>query len=459
MDPSVPVPVAEDLATGAGTAPQPATGLPWPTRMQAWWTVSGLLVAAFLSLIDRLVLNLLVDPIRADLHISESQFGLVQGASFAVFSSLLAVPLGLAADRVNRSRLLMASIAVWSLATVLGGLAVNYPEFLAARILVGLGEAALWPVAVSMIADLLPPYWRGRAIGLLILAQIIGSGASLQVGGWILHLVSAGAFAGIPVLDSLPGWRMVLVFCGALGVIGVALLLTTREPVRRDTAASAKDGTGLRSFLNHVSRHRTLFALIYFGALLVAISGSASGAWAPSVYIRHFHLTPAEVGPRLGLIAIGSGILGAVIGGLVSDRLEKLRRTDLKLGVAACALLACLPGGAIVWAPTPNFAMSLQSLSLLFGPVGNMVTIIALQDVAPARSRGLAMSILTLFSTTLGFSLGPSLVAATTQYLFRDDRMVGYALQAVTAPALICGSVCLLFARRASRAYLAERTP
>jgi predicted MFS family arabinose efflux permease len=280
-------------------------------------------VAAFLSLMDRLVLNLLVDPIRADLHISESQFGLVQGASFAVVSSLLAVPLGLAADRVNRSRLLIASVAVWSVATALGGLAGSYPEFLAARILVGLGEAALWPVAVSMIADILPSYWRGRAIGLLILAQIFGSGASLQIGGWILRLVSVGAFAGIPVLASLPGWRIVLVCCGGLGVIGVALLLTIPEPVRRGSAPAGSERAGLRSFLDHVSRHRTLFTLIYAGALLVAISGSASGAWAPSVYIRHFHLTPAQVGPRLGLIAIGSGILGAIIGGWVSDRLEQ----------------------------------------------------------------------------------------------------------------------------------------
>jgi MFS family permease len=454
----VPVPVPEAVTTSVGTPPQLATGVPWPTPIRAWWTVAGLVVAAFLSLMDRLVLNLLVDPIRADLHISESQFGLVQGASFAVVSSLLAVPLGLAADRVNRSRLLIASITVWSVATALGGLAVSYPEFLAARILVGLGEAALWPVAVSMIADILPSYWRGRAIGLLILAQIFGSGASLQVGGWLLRLSSAGMFADTPLLNSLPGWRIVLVCCGGFGAIGVALLLSVREPVRRGSAAAASESGGLRSFLDHVSRHRALFALIYFGALLVAISGSASGAWAPSVYIRHFHLTPAEVGPRLGLIAIGSGILGASLGGWVSDRLARQRRPDRKLGIAAFALLACLPGGALVWAPTPNFAMALQSLSLVFGPLGSMVTIITLQDFVPARSRGLAMSILTLFTTTLGFSIGPSLVAATTQFVFGDDRMVGYALQAITAPALICGCACFLFARGEARAYLAEHT-
>jgi MFS family permease len=438
-------------------APPLETSEAWPTPFRAWWTVTGLLVAAFLSLVDRLVLNLLVDPIRADLHISESQFGLVQGASFAIVSSLLAVPLGLAADRTNRSRLLVASVAVWSVATAFGGLARSYPEFLAARILVGLGEAALWPVAVSMIADLLPTYWRGRAIGLLILAQIFGSGASLQVGGWILRMSSAGAFAHVPLLDSLPGWRIVLVCCGALGVIGVALLLTMPEPVRRGPKTPVTESAGLRSFLDHVSRHWTLFMLIYCGAFLVAISGSASGAWAPSVYIRHFHLTPAQVGPRLGLIAIGGGILGAVIGGWVSDRLAKQQRPDRKLGFVALALLACLPGGAIVWAASPNLAMSLQSCSLLFGPVGSMVTIIALQDFVPASSRGLAMSILTLFTNTLGFSLGPSIVAATTQFVFADDQMVGYALQAVTAPALLCGCACFLFARRASRTYLAEQ--
>jgi predicted MFS family arabinose efflux permease len=174
------------------------TEAPWPSPARAWWAVVGVVFAAFLSLMDRLVLNLLVDPIRSDLHISETEFSLLQAASFAVVSSLLAIPLGLAADRVPRRDLLVFGVAVWSLATAWGGLSTSYHQLLAARILVGMGEAALWPVVVSLFADLLPPFRRGRAIGMVTLAQILGGGASLAATGFIIRGVAAGAFRPIP---------------------------------------------------------------------------------------------------------------------------------------------------------------------------------------------------------------------------------------------------------------------
>jgi MFS family permease len=420
--------------------------------------VIGVVFAAFLSLMDRLVLNLLVDPIRSDLHISETEFSLLQAASFAVVSSLLAIPLGLAADRVPRRNLLVFGVAVWSLATAWGGLSTSYHQLLAARILVGMGEAALWPVVVSLFADLLPPFRRGRAIGMVTLAQILGGGASLAATGFIIRGVAAGAFRPIPFLGQQSAWRLVLVLCGLLGLAVIIVLFTIREPARRARDGASGDKPGLKSFIDHVRRHKRLFIPLFLGAMLSTTSGSASTAWSPSIYIRRFHLLPSQIGPTLGLVAISAGIVGALIGGILSDRLESLRRPDLKLGVTMIAMLCCLPGGAIVWASTPSVAIAFQGSAMLFGPISSMVTIIALQDIIPPGSRGLAMSVLSLFTLLLGASLGPTAVAMTTQYIFKDDQMVGYSLQAVSAPALIIGSLCFFLARReAGRYFRAER--
>jgi MFS family permease len=434
----------------------PTAIAPWPSAGRAWWMVAGVVFAAFLSLMDRLVLNLLVDPIRSDLHISETQFSLLQGMSFAVVSSLLVVPLGLAADKVSRRNLLIFGIAVWSVATALGGVSRNYGEFLAARIFVGMGEAALWPVVVSLFADLLPPDRRGRAIGIVILAQILGSGASLSATGWMLRLASQGAFRDIPFLGQLTSWRLVLVSCGALGAIAILLLCTMAEPVRRAAASPTGKAVGLRAFLAHVMAHKALFFPLFLGALLSSTSGTASAAWAPSIYIRRFGLMPGQIGPTLGLVAACAGVIGTVVGGFLSDRLEAGKRPDLKFGIPMIAMLCCLPGSALVWAPSASVAMAFQSTGLLFGPISGMITIIALQDIIPAGSRGLAMSVLSLFTLLAGATLGPTAVALTTQYVFEDDRQVGYALQLVSAPALLIGSFCFFKARCEARRYFTK---
>jgi MFS family permease len=430
-----------------------ATEAPWPSAARAWWAVIAVTFAAFLSLMDRLVINLLVDPIKSDLHITETQFSFLQAASFAVVGTLLTVPFGLAADRASRRNLLVFGVAVWSLATAWGGFSKDYHQLLSARIFVGVGEAALWPVVVSLFADLLPPHRRGRAVGMVILAQILGSGASLSATGFILRAVAAGAFQTIPILGGLAAWRLVLVLCGVLGVAVILALGFVREPARRSPEAGSGDKVGLTIFAHHVWRNKALFIPLFIGAMLSTTSGSASAAWSPAIYIRRFHVTPQQIGPTLGLVAILAGIGGAFLGGFLSDRLETLKRPDLKLGVSMVALLCCLPGGALVWAPTPSVAMALQSSGMLFGPISSMVTIIALQDVIPAGSRGLAMSVLSLFTLLLGASIGPTAVALTTQYVFRDDQMVGYALQAISAPALIIGGVCFFLARREARRY------
>ena len=426
-------------------SPDPA---PWPSFGAAWWIVSCAIAAAFLCTMDRLVLNLLVDPIRSDLVLSETQFSLLQGISFTAVNSIAALPLGLLADRVSRRNILIFGIGVWSGATALGGLSSSFGEFVAARIFVGMGEAALWPVAVSLIADVLPPHQRGRAIGMVLLGQILGGGASLILTGLVMRLAPTGVFDFVPYLGRLAPWRLVMVLWGGLGLVAILMLLSGREPVRRDRAIDGRDPTGFSTFLKHVRRERALIVPIYIGACFMGIGTYALAAWAPSFFIRRFHVSPGEIGPILGLLNIVAGIVGTTVAGVFCDRAEARGQQRRKLTLIVCALLACLPVTALVLAPTLGVAIDIQAVSLLFFPIAGTVNTIILQDQVPSAMRGKAMALLGLASSLVGGTLGPTLVAMTTQYIYRSDQAVGYSLATVLIPALLIAAFCYSLTRR-----------
>lgn len=419
----------------------------WPSAAQAWWTVFAIVMAAFLCTMDRLVLNLLVDPIRADLHATDTQFSLLQGLSFTVVNSIAALPLGILADRTSRRHLLMCGVMVWSVATVFEGLSVSFGQLLAARLVVGLGEAALWPVVVSMIADLLPAQRRGGAVGFVLLGQILGSGASLIFTGLIMRVAPTGVFAAVPVLRHLVSWRLVLVLWGALGLVVLLLLSSIREPTRR---SGQPLGVGVKPFFGHVWRQRVAIIPIYVGACCISVGSYSLAAWVPAFFIRHFHVGPARIGPILGIVGICTGILGTTMAGFLADRAELRGIPDRKLIIMMCAALACLPGAALVFAPNLPTAVAIQGISLLFFPIAGTVMIVALQDLVPNEMRGKAMAVLTLCSM-LGATIGPTLTAAVTQYVFRDDAAVGYSLTAVLIPVLLIAALCFYSASRTLR--------
>jgi MFS family permease len=432
-------------------------GLAWPSAGRAWWIVACVVIAAFLCTMDRLVLNLLVGPIKADLGISETQFSLLQGLSFTVINSVAALPLGLLVDKTSRRNLMIFGIFVWSIATAMGGLSSGFGQFLTARVFVGMGEAALWPVVVSMIADVLPPHQRGRAIGFVLLGQILGSGASLILTGLVLRIAPSGFFDFVPLLRHLPPWRLVLVLWGTLGAIVIAMLLTAREPLRRASPQVMRDGVirsgGLRDFFARVWLLRGIMIPAYIGAMGIAIGSYGLAAWAPSFFIRRFSLAPSDIGPTLGIVGICAGIVGTSLAGFLADKAEKRSRLDLKYIILMCASLACLPGATLVFAPNASVAVAIQALSLVFFPIAGTVSIVAMQDLVPNEMRGKAQAVLTLFSSMLGATLGPTLTALATQYLYHDDMLVGYSLLTVLVPSMLISAVCFYTAAYNSRRH------
>src|SRR5690348_862046 len=189
----------------------------YPKRSYAWTVVAILIATAVLSYTDRQVLSLLVDPVRSDLGISDTQISVLLGTAFAVVYGTAGIPLGYLADRTSRRNLICAGVLLWNLGTLACALAHDFGQLFASRLVVGLGEAALSPAAISLISDYFPPSRRGVAVGCFLGGIAAGTGASLLIGGAVLHLVQQGALGGTP-FAALSTWRLVLLIIGAPGL-------------------------------------------------------------------------------------------------------------------------------------------------------------------------------------------------------------------------------------------------
>jgi len=207
----------------------------YPRRGYAWTVVAILIATAVLSYTDRQVLSLLVDPIRADLGISDTQVSLLLGTAFAVVYGIAGLPLGYLADRTSRRNLIFGGVLVWSIGTLACGFSQTFGQLFASRLVVGLGEAVLSPAAISLISDYFPPARRGMAVGCFLSGIAMGIGASILIGGGVLHLVQLGALANTPLATQAP-WRLVLLVIGAPGLLWALAILAIREPVRRATS-------------------------------------------------------------------------------------------------------------------------------------------------------------------------------------------------------------------------------
>ena len=215
--------------------------------------VAVLFLTAVVSYTDRLILSVLVDPLRADLGLSDSGVSLLQGAAFTLVYVFASVPLARVADRRCRRNLILAGACLWCLSTVMCGFAPGFWTLFVGRLLVGIGEATLVPAAVSMVADAFPPVRRGTGIGLFAMGTVIGGPFGISAGGILLAAATEGQFGGWPVIGSLAPWRSVLVIVGLVGLAIPLLLLTVREPTRVEQTADNRIATAARHFIDHRS--------------------------------------------------------------------------------------------------------------------------------------------------------------------------------------------------------------
>lgn len=417
----------------------------FPSRIQAWWMVAVFCVAGFVSYVDRMILSVLVEPMQRDLGIGDAQTSLLQGAAFAVVYVLAGLPLGILADRKTRRNLIVIGSLIWTTGTLLCGLASGFWMLFAARILVGVGEAALAPAAASIISDSFPAHLRGTALGVFMMGMVIGGPGSVGIGGALLSSAQHGAFESYPILSTLADWRIVLVLVGLAGFIIPLLTLTVREPVRQERESEAS----VAAVFAHIKAGRILLLSLLVGVALLSVGDYGIYSWVPSTLARKFDWSPEIIGGYFSLITTITGIIGAVLGGVLSDAAAKRYGEPARFKVAAGAALVGAFAAAFIAGPRPEhvlFGLGLWTLASSFGAIGGIA---ALQHAMPNEMRGIAMSLVAFCNTLLGLGLGPTVVASVTEFGFQRPEAVGMAIAIVVVPASMLSLCMFLIARRA----------
>ncbi|SFW17526.1 Predicted arabinose efflux permease, MFS family [Pseudomonas sp. NFACC19-2] len=414
----------------------------YPSSARAWATVAILMVAYVLSFVDRQILNLLVEPIRRDLVINDTQMSLLMGLSFALFYTVCGIPLGRVADTRSRRGLIAIGILFWSAATAACGMAKLYWQFLLCRIGVGVGEAALSPAAYSLIADSFPAERRATAISVYSMGVYLGSGLAFLVGGLVIQFASAQGDVTLPVLGEVRPWQLIFLILGAAGVLFTLLMLAIKEPVRRGAGAGV--AVPLSEVGRYIRANRRTVLLHNFGFAGLAFAGYGSAAWIPTFYIRTYGWDAGQVGIVYGCIVAVFGCLGIVFGGRLADWMAKQGRSDANMRVGLYAALGALPMVVLFplmetafWASL-LLAPAVFCLSMPFG-----VAPAAIQEIMPNSMRGQASAIYLFVITLIGLGVGPTAVALVTDFVFADDNALRYSLLIVTTLAVLMSIILL----------------
>ncbi len=434
------------------TASDEATQADYPSSVRAWWVAGLLFCAAIISYTDRQVLSLLVDPVRRDLAIGDTQVSLLMGAAFAMIYSVAGVPLGFLADRVSRRNLLAAGVLVWSLATIGCGLAQGFGQLFACRVLVGLGEAALAPAAVSLISDYFPPRRRATAIAVFFAGISIGIGSAILIGGGLLHAIQSGLMAQTPLAAAAP-WRLVFLLVGAPGLVWVVLLFTVREPLRRQGQMAAEP-TGASPRVQSVStaggRLSLRLAPIFAAVALASFVDNAIAAWSPSLLIREFHRPAADVGVTLGGVFMAAGALGVLAGGVGADRAARVGGWSGRLRICLVAAVLNLPALALLVSGQLDLVLAGVAVDFVMSGVVTAAGLSAILDLVPNRRRGLATSISFFLNVAVGVGVGPTAVALAESGVFGVRRGLGPPLLLVAGGAylVVVGALWFALSRR-----------
>jgi MFS family permease len=396
-------------------------------------------LAATVSLMDRSVMTILQEPVRHEFGLSDSQLGMLTGLGFAAAYAVVGLPFGVIADRVERSRLLAACLAVWSAMTALGALAGGFLSLLASRAAVGAAEAAGAPAAVSMVADLFTARRRGTAMAVYYLSTPVGSLLALLGGGFLAERY---------------GWRAAFVAAGVPGfVLAVVMLLTVKAPPRRNAEGAMVKAPPVREVLRFIVAQRALAHMIVamtVGLLVVASVGS----WSPSFFLRYHRMSLTELGVVLGPVTAGTGMLGMLASGVISDRFARRDPRDA-LWMIVGALLSMAPGVLLfVSLPGPLAAVGSFAVYVLITNLWLPAAVAVTQNLAGPSRRGAVAALIMVATGLIGGGVGPLLMGMVSDLLrplVGEDclrwAMLGFALLSFWAAAHV------LFAMRS---YMAD---
>ena len=394
------------------------------------------------NFIDRQIVGILAVPIKADLGLTDTQLGLMGGLAFALFYTLLGIPIAMLADRGNRTTIMTVALVVWSAMTAVCGTAQNFWQLFLARLGVGVGEAGGVAPAYSIVADYFPPHQRARALSVYSFGVPIGSALGIVFGGLIASLID---------------WRSAFIIVGIAGIVFAPIFrLVVREPARgrfdpRGNTEPARLGDVIRTLFSKPS-----FWGLSFGASASSMMGYGLFFWLPSFFVRSYGLTLLEASLYYGAILLIGGIAGLWMGGALADRFGAARKRAYAI-IPAIAFLATIPffAGAVM-SGSLAIAFVLFLVPTALGLVWLGPVLSSIQHVVPPNMRATASAVFLFINNLIGIGLGTVALGALSDALtaqFGADAL-RYAILAGTVFYLVAAALFVLSAKRLERDWV-----
>lgn len=383
------------------------------------YVLALLWAAALLRFVDLQILAVLLEPIKAEFLLTDTQLALLGGLAFALLYGGLGIPVAWLAERYSRRRIIAIAITLWSAMTVLCGQAHSFASLFLARVGVGLGEAGAYAPSTSLLADYFPPARRGRACAVLATAIPVGVLTGFLIGG---------------IVAERWGWRMAMTVAGLPGLlVGALIWLTLADPARENTGMALPPAGGFLQ-QSRALWQRPGYAHVVVAACLFTLGAVGSGVWLPSYFIRHHGMSTAAIGMWMaGLYGIG-GLLGSLLGGALAQRCDRDGTGRAYALVSQWSLLLTLPLLPLVLlnpAPLPALCIHFGVTVLMHMNVGPVLTL--LQQLGGQYQRALAQAFSVLVSNIVALPLGPLFIGYCSDQLgpLWGTRTLGLAILAL----------------------------
>lgn len=422
---------------------------------QSWWVLSVLSTLYIISIIDRYVISMLVPYIKASLHLTDGQMGIILGPAFSVFYAVFGIPLGWAADKYSRRWVIFIGSVLFGCATVGSALAGSFAALFLARACVAIGEASLSPAAYSLIAEKFPRHLVTTASSIYNSATKVGNAAAFAIGGVALG-IAADIDSFVPALRSLDPWRIVFLLTGIPAIV-ISLLVFTFGEKKRQIVRTDIPGASLNAIWPYMVAKRRLMAPLLIGFASAGICAAALATWVPTYLTRHYHLDPAHFGPVLALISLVSAST-LVVKGAIVDWLYARGTKDIHVRFYTWLLAGALPVAMAMF-----FIHDATLFMIMYGIVQVVaLTLVvylaaALQLVVPPHLKGRVISVFLFAYSVFGLGSGPMIVGFLTDYVFGDDKLIGWSLATVAWTTLPLALISLRHALKPLHAEMCAR--
>ena len=414
----------------------------YPAASYSWYVVVLMMCFYVLSFMDRQIIAVLIEPIKADLLLSDVQISLLGGLSFVLFYSTAGIFVGRLADSVNRPLLVACGVFIWSATTALCGVAGKFWQLLILRMGVGLGESALLPSTLSLLSDYFPPKRLAAPTSVFMLGAPIGIGLSFAGGGYLystaVDIASGSGWADYPFIGGMVAWKLVLLFLGFLGIFMTLLLFTVIEPRGKSKfstiAKQAANGKTSKAasfpvVKEYAFTHWKAIGGLYFGMAFISLASYSQGFWDIAFLTRTYGWDAVTGSFWYGMVQLSGGLLGMLVGGIIADRLSDRGVQGASVLMVAIGVGIAIPFSFIYpLVDSANASLFFMFFAILGNNMGFACTASAIQRLFPSSMLGLAAGIYFFISNAVGIGIGPTAVAAITDYLYKDPDMIRYSL-------------------------------